>query len=863
MASVIKKRTIQHPGFEFFETDMSIYKEYVQNTDALIVGYFARGPINQPVQLSNLNDYTKYFGTPESEAEIYFYQGISSVIDAGGTVTAVRLPYDNTTSSVSAEGTAVKYRAMVGTLVDVEIKEKAFADENKKVSKIGDFSDLSSAYKGGTKFKNISFESTVVTEDELTDIVGGNSLKDFIITNRYNDYLTERGNEIFVSVIGAANVIREQGLDVEVDNADGLFECEVDENGKFKDFVLDELGNKIPYSKTSLNVYKRLENGDTSILNPDNNQGLLFSRERLKWQNNGQITADGRLLSVADSFEDGLLQWFPTIQTYFDTDNGSERQFIDPKKDDFITVIVSRIKPSSVESGKFNIEILETFSGSIFKGSLDPISNESNYIGDDINENSNFISFYGKQKYKNYDKEEDVILIQNLDPVRLSWADGAAYNSMGAEFLADYKSKVEEIDANIASVNELLDAAVYAGDADAEAQYRKELEELGVERSNLFKQKEIYKTSLKKVFVKVSGAGQFDYVDSVIAPALKKVRNNIMYLYRDVYDCGLSSIVAYMTSADANDVDDGRAENPGDVIYKPEKTNPAETSSASFLNAATWKRVLLAFARHCQYNHKLSMFHADGPRKLVLNGNLSRDGDLHQDQLDVIFTAKKTQVVSIKDNTYVETNTQWYEALDTINKSMVWFPHSTKLAYDITWNDIHSNVWDAPAGHRYGVINGVKRPAFNPEYDTMDRLYLNCLNYATLWPDGVLTTEGQKTGYSENSALNRINVRRLMIYLERYTQTVACSFIYEPNTESVRSQLVSALEGEYKRVLTLGGLYNYRIVCDTTNNSAEVIDRNELRLTIMVQPTKTIEFILGNFIITKTGANLEEISPVF
>ena len=80
---ILRKRTIQHPGFEFFETDMSIYKEYQQNTDALVVGYFAKGPILEPVALTNLSDYTVYFGVPSSEAEIYAYSGIEKVINSG------------------------------------------------------------------------------------------------------------------------------------------------------------------------------------------------------------------------------------------------------------------------------------------------------------------------------------------------------------------------------------------------------------------------------------------------------------------------------------------------------------------------------------------------------------------------------------------------------------------------------------------------------------------------------------------------------------------------------------------------------------------------------------------------------------
>ena len=126
-----------------------------------------------------------------------------------------------------------------------------------------------------------------------------------------------------------------------------------------------------------------------------------------------------------------------------------------------------------------------------------------------------------------------------------------------------------------------------------------------------------------------------------------------------------------------------------------------------------------------------------------------------------------------------------------------------------------------------------------------------------------MTIEGQKTSYAENSALNRINVRRLMIWLERFTQNVSAGYIYEPNTASTRDNFVAELDTEFSRCKILGGLYDYKLVCDESNNSPEVIDRNELRIFIAVQPTRTVEYILANFSIFKTGANLEEVSPVF
>lgn len=862
-STTLRKRTIQHPGFEFFETDLSKYRQYEQDTDALIVGYFAKGPINTPVAIKNLNDYSVYFGTPETEAEVYFYKGIEAVLTSGGTVTAVRLPYDNSTSSVTSEGVEVQYKALIGS----------FADPKDPITDA-----LNNAYKGGATFKNIEFKQDVISQAQLTSIIGGTSDSDFAIVNKYNDAVSNKGNEIFITVLGAGNAIRHQGLEVEgaveydkvngrrkyvttapesavvydktsdiVRDEDG--NAEKDDFGRdiYSKVVVDaENGNQVKYVKVNVTVdeysgvtsyeiteepafevdaegnevYYKLdaegnitsekaiaedpsiyEGGSAKAFTKANEDGHLFSRESLKWQSSGDLDEAGNLLTVADSFDSSIASWFPTIPTY--SEDG-EKIYIDPRKDDQILVIVSKIKPSTLESGKFNIEIAETFAGSIFKGSIDPISNESNYIGDIINNSSSYISFYGKERYDGYDKEEDTIYIQGLEALRFSWADGCKPTATASE-----------------------------------------------------------NTSLKKVFVKAEKAEEVDYVKSVLQPALKKVKNSIQFLYRDVYDCGLSSIISYMEGATANDVKNGLANKSGDLIYKPSLTNPTETTSSSFLNASKWRKVVYAFARHCQYAHKLSMFHADGPRKLALNGNLSRSDDLFQDQMDVVFTAKKIQSVAIKDNTYCQVNTNWYEVQDEFSKAMMWLPNSVILAGDITYNDIYSNVWEAPAGRVNGLVKNVVRPAFNPEYETMDRLYLNCLNYATKWPTGEITVEGQKTGYAEESALNRINVRRLLIWLERWTQKVAAQFQYVPNNSENRASFKAEVEQEFARIFSLGGLNAYRVVCDENNNPGEIQDRNEMRITCMVQPTRTTEFIIANFMITKTGVNLEELSPVF
>lgn len=848
---ILRKRTIQHPGFEFFETDMSIYKEYQQNTDALVVGYFAKGPILEPVALTNLSDYTVYFGVPSSEAEIYAYSGIEKVINSGGTVTAMRLPYNNASATIPSDESAsveTNYKVLLGTINDL----------TGDLAAAGALEDLEKAYKDGVSFKNIKFTPTTQTYKQIVDIINGNSSNDIVIINKYHDYKTPNGTEYFVSVLGGGNVIRHQGL-----NAD------LTDESKLKD----------------INLYK-VTNGENDFIGKDSEQLLKVCKDNDLWQSSGEIDDNGIMKSVAQVFPEKLLSYFdqlstmlvevhthgkltgsftiptaPTnetpakistpivvsfvdkdsqpyspVQTDYDlqgltqiptdtkivyVDAGKCRiefpsgkkleatfadttvsfevaaqtedtqSVINPKKDDFISVVVSKVKPSTLEAGKFDIEVVESFNGSIFSNSIDSVSQESNYIGTLINENSSFISFYGKKDYgEKYSKDENTILITDQEAFGLSWAEG---------------QKFDGSDSGIK-----LTKAVTVADAEG---------------------------------------NEIDWTKLVLRPALEKLKNNIKFVFRDFYDFGMSSVPLYLTSETKE--------------YNPTASLEYPTSSDKDIKITAWKKIQKACTQFCQYKHKLSMFHGDAPRGLVLNGTLSKIDDLREDAMNKIFTPKVTQKVSIKDSTYGQVNVQWYEIIDMFNKTKMWIPSSIILAGDITNNDINGNVWDAPAGHRYGLVTNVIRPAFNPDADLADRLYSNCLNYGNSWPTGTMTVEGQKTSYAENSALNRINVRRLMIWLERFTQNVSAGYIYEPNIASTRDNFVAELDTEFSRCKILGGLYDYKLVCDESNNSPEVIDRNELRIFIAVQPTRTVEYIVGNFVVTKTGANLEEISPVF
>jgi phage tail sheath protein FI len=121
---------------------------------------------------------------------------------------------------------------------------------------------------------------------------------------------------------------------------------------------------------------------------------------------------------------------------------------------------------------------------------------------------------------------------------------------------------------------------------------------------------------------------------------------------------------------------------------------------------------------------------------------------------------------------------------------------------------------------------------------------------------------GQKTLLAKESAFNRVNVRRLFIVLEKAISTAAKYFLFEPNDDISRLLLINTIDPFMRDVKAKRGIYDYMLVCDTTNNTPERIDRNELWCDLYIAPTRAAEFIILNFVATKTGATFSEVTGI-
>jgi phage tail sheath protein FI len=174
-----------------------------------------------------------------------------------------------------------------------------------------------------------------------------------------------------------------------------------------------------------------------------------------------------------------------------------------------------------------------------------------------------------------------------------------------------------------------------------------------------------------------------------------------------------------------------------------------------------------------------------------------------------------------------------------------------------TFSDRVSAEWFAPAGLNRGGLGGAIQAERKLSTTDRNTLYESKVNPIASFPGVGLTAFGQKTLQTQSSALDRVNVRRLLIALKRYISSVARTLIFEQNTITTRNNFISQVNPYLETVQQRQGLFAYKVVMDDSNNTPDVIDRNQLVGQIYIQPTKTVEYIYLTFNITPTGVEFQ------
>lgn len=732
-------RMIQAPGVEINELDKSAVAPAIIGTSVLVAGFSNKGEAYNPIDVVSISDLEANFGEPTNEAERYFYYACREVLNENGNLIAAKLPYPNDFDKT--------YKYITIDVDTANSVNNEFTELSGELS--GSTSSLSEAIPNLAPALENSYVALSGNITEYCPIEVG-SVQEMAI----GDYdIIKAGGDAPISSTGISDfyIVCERKNKITGPNADeGVFIT-----------VIDPLQGMLQ-QRTIAGPDNIADNDIIEIV--DNKIGLL---SKSKFVDN--ISGTYRNESISED----MAAYFPSIEF---TDDG---KFISNEYGDWITVIVSRTISNVNQNGDLEVAIVEQFSGSLNADSLDPSNGQSNYIGNVINKNSNYIRLYPGQ--------------QSVHPIILN------------EKATTFVNHIQDID--LLSFNE------------AESD------------------------------TAICGAGIINDL-GIVMDKLSNIDDRPIDL---VVDAGLSTIAAYTVSAS----DNPDPEYSGYFVPSNRDASPGLIANSD--DTSVWRAAINTLDTFCAKIRKDCMTIADGPRNLILEGDEKLIRKTKPTNTFSNSIGPKLKYLTGINSSYTALYTNWTRIFDLFSGVNTWLPPSIKAVGIYCRNDRTANIWDAPAGLNRGIITEANELSFNPRPKEAGMLYKNSFNFAKHYPlDGPIL-EGQKTTQVKPSAFDRVNVRRLFLQLERFVYKVSRYFVYEPNNLFTRRRLVATIRPLFDSIKTKGGMYDFKIVCDESNNPPTVIDNNELKVGIAIQPVRTAEFILVDFIAMRTGGDFSEV----
>jgi phage tail sheath protein FI len=225
--------------------------------------------------------------------------------------------------------------------------------------------------------------------------------------------------------------------------------------------------------------------------------------------------------------------------------------------------------------------------------------------------------------------------------------------------------------------------------------------------------------------------------------------------------------------------------------------------------------------------------------------------------IDRSLSTVTSQVATI-DSNYTATYWPWLRIVNPAKNVPVWVPPSVVVPGVLAFNDSVAAPWYAPAGLTRGGLTTVSDTYINLNQSARDTLYEARVNPIANFPNDGVVIWGQKTLQGTPSALDRVNVRRLLIAVKKFIASSTRYLVFEQNTDATRLRFLSIVNPYLDQVKAKQGLSAFRVVMDDSNNTADLIDQNILYGQIFLQPTRTAEFIILDFNIQPTGASFPE-----
>ena len=755
-------RSINSPGVQITETDLSNYQQIAGGTTVLVPGFAAQGPTDEVRLITSITEFEQIYGPPTTPAEKYFYYSSKEVLNSTANLLTTRLPY----GSGNGAGFATQYSALLYPVLS-----------------------SSNSYTIG--------EPTHITFNEDTYVnILQNNISWAPITNGVE--LTSTTITPVVSTITAINTTSAAAL-CAVAAIDQSYGLTINTN-------LTSITLTFDVSVSSINFI----GGPATFANNVFNAGIVVI-------NNSQTSVnefyEGYYVSLTDNKEIIQGSEFAAVKSMFTLS----------AQDSFLSVPTTRLGFSlsgdaTTEGSKSISEVIEFI----------PTWN----FGLSSYQDSLIVSLF---KIRNSTYEPDT-LIYSLVESHI----GSLNSRRNDEFnnTAFLETKINTSSPNLKllvhpTISKKTDWSTLGSNSTPNRSVRLTDNTKALYTPGVFAPTYTFEQDKK------TGS-----VNQKIERALSLVSTPETLLIDIVVDAGLSTINA--TTSSGGYYDD----------LAPITQTQLTTEGSATINR--WKDTFNVFNNFVTNTRKDCMYIADPLRQIFVNGNLKTLSVRNNSFTQNIYNPLKNLLNGVNTN-YAAIYGNWVRSYDLFLDQDIWLPISGFAAAIFAKTDETAQPWVAPAGLNRGIVNNITDLGFNPNQKQRDFLYTISVNPVVFFSGDGYAIYGQKTLQNKPSAFDRINVRRLFLTLERATQQALKYFVFEPNSEFTRTRLKNTLTPILELAKNTQGLFDYLIVCDERNNTPDVIDRNEVAVDIYIKPVKAAEFILVNFIATRTGQNFQEL----
>lgn len=933
-------RTIQSPGVEVKEVDLSLRPNLPVGTTVFIPGFSNQGPTDELLSVTSLAEFEQIYGLPQNSAERYMYHTVKAVFQSPANLLVSRLPYGTNEGVTVADKYSVQAFPVIPRPIMVDVSDPAMntveADTLERVWY--DPNDVSSyryvadaTHTQGATLKGYinavlpSLSSDYGIHTEPLSALAAND--DFWTPATANDTTTAVANNAYeVPVIatlisGAVNSSgwdlsasdryyfgQPSNIEVDIQEFQKIAKGEVHlseaqagkkENQKFTSYA--DLKNKGGCGMMIVNDKKFVINekfegyyiglSDNTNLNPATDFDAVGKLKSLSKKLGGTT---GGYVDVPDASYGTKSRLTFSLSAGFVTDQNGQRQQVgldgsmsevmenlsefDLNTDEFsdvLTLAVFKVRQSTLEPDATKLDYLVA----------DSIVGSTNFFREAFRSDGGVATSYFIESESELSNNLTLKINEGISKTAGNWLDETGYPSRKTRILPakdvryyDELSPSEQSGKQQASHDyKVGNGFLNNGELKSDRLYIKSWQDLQRDGSADIKHgNNVYPHGVYKK--QTAAAKEVGNIPAKLQRVFELAENADLFPIDITCEAGLGTVYVGSDGGNKTSFDDEEYFNIGGHNDGTDASTAQAGLSGSGLYSTKiidnrseikfltdYDTIFDTFKSFSQFARKDNIFIADPMRYIFVQGKNKKTLTSEQRETGVNFSQhiywplRHMLTGGTKNSSYCTSYANWAFTNDKALNRGVWVPMSGFAAAAMGNTDSNFYPWIAPAGFTRGLLTGVQDLAFYPKQKERDQLYKIGLNPIANFPNEGYVIYGQKTMQAKPSAFDRINVRRLFLYLQKAVMNTVKYFVFEPNTLFTRTQVMNVLRPIFEEVKNTQGMYDYLIVCDERNNSPDVIDRNELVIDIYIKPTRAAEFILVNFYATRTGQDFSEL----